>query len=81
MEGAQLKSEREYDLAIAGQWHGARFNALAQNGKLRSLSNYLTKRSAGKKSTLASAISFFHSMKAAGFPVEITRTPRETSDG
>lgn len=81
MEGAQLKAEREYDMAIAQQWHGARFNALAQVGKLRNLSNYLTKRTAGKKSALASAISFFHSMKAAGFPVEITRVPREHSDG
>lgn len=78
MEGAALKSEREYDLAIAQVWHAARFNALAQVGKLKSLSNYIGKKASGKKSTLASAIAFFHNMKAAGFPVEITRTPRES---
>lgn len=76
MEGAALKAEREYDLAIAQVWHGARFNALAQVGKLRGLSNYIGKRATGKKSTLASAVSFFHSMRAAGFPVTITRVER-----
>lgn len=82
MEGAALRQEREYDLSIAQQWHGAKFNALAQVGKLKSLSNYIGKRATGgKKSTLASAIAFFHSMKAAGFPVEISRVEREPTDG
>lgn len=77
MEGAALKSERAYDLSIAEAWHGARFNALAQNNKLRGLSSYLTKRNAGGKSSAASAIAFFHAMKAAGLPVTITRVERK----
>ena len=81
MEGAALKSEREYDMVIAAQWHGARFNALAQNGKLKSLSNYIGKRASGKTSQAAAAASFFHAMKSAGFPVEITRVEREPSNG
>lgn len=71
-----MRADREYDLAIAQAHHAARFNALAQVGKLKGLSNYIGKRASGKKSALASAISFFHSMKAAGFPVTITRVER-----
>ena len=77
MEGSALQQEREYDLSIAQAWHAARFNALAQSGKLKGLSTYIGKKASAKKSPLASAISFFHSMKSAGFPVTITRTPRE----
>lgn len=81
MEGAQLKAEREYDMAIAHQWHGARFNALAQVGKLKPLSNYIAQRSTGKKAKHAQAVAFFHAMRAAGLPVEITRVPRKADDG
>lgn len=85
MDGAALKVEQEYDLSISQAWHGARFNALAQAGKLRGLSSYLGKRHAGKKSAAASAIAFFHAMKAAGVPVTISRVPRastqEPADG
>lgn len=77
MEGAQLKSEREYDLSIAQAWHAARFGALAQNGKLKGLSNYISKQSSGKQSSMAGAIAFFHAMKAAGLPVTITRVERK----
>lgn len=77
MQGAQLKFEREYDLSIAHAWHAAKFNALAQVGKLKSLSNYTGKRASGKKSTAAQAVAFFHAMKAAGLPVTITRVERK----
>lgn len=81
MQGAVLRQEREYDLVIAQGWHAARFNALAQTGKLRGLATYIGKRASGKRSQAADALAFFHSMKAKGFPVEITRVPREPSDG
>lgn len=77
MEGAGLSQERAYDRSIAEAWHGARFNALVQNGKLRDLASYLTKRNAGGKSSSANAIAFFHAMKEAGLPVTITKVPRK----
>lgn len=75
MEGAALRIEREYDLALAQAWHGAKFNGLAQAGKLRRLSQYVGRKSS-KPSPASSALAFFHRMKAAGFPVEIRRTER-----
>lgn len=77
MEGAQLKLEREYDLAIAQAWHMAEFNARKKVNKLRGLSEYIGKRAGGKKSSAAQAIAFFHAMKAAGLPVTITRVERK----
>lgn len=78
MEGAALRAEQQYDLLISQEWHGARFNALAQGGKLRSLSSYIGKKP-GKKAIAPGALAFFHKMKAAGLPVTITRVPRKTS--
>lgn len=80
MEGARLKSEREYDMAIAQSWNGARFNALAQVGKLKGLANYVGKATA-KKSSVAGATAFFHAMKSAGLPITITRVEREPEHG
>lgn len=77
MDAAALSTEREYDLSIAHAWHAAKFNALAQAGKLRALSNYISKKSMGKKSAAAEAVAFFHAMKAAGLPVTITRVERK----
>jgi hypothetical protein len=72
MEGSALRQEREYDLAIAQAYHGAKFGALAQAGKLKALSNYIGKKGSGK-SPLAAALNFMHNMKASGVPVEISR--------
>jgi hypothetical protein len=78
MEGAALKEAREYDLAIATAWHTAIFALQGYAGKLnnKKLSDYLTKKPAAKSGT-AQAIAFFHALKAAGCPIEITRTPRK----
>lgn len=76
-----LKSEREYDLSIARAWHGGQFSAMAQAGKLKGLSTYIGNRaSGGKKSAPAAAIAFFHAMKAAGLPVEITKVERKSRE-
>lgn len=84
MEGAQLRLEREYDLSISHAWHSAKFNLLAQAGKLGGLAKYIQKKAASAKSIAASAVSFFHDLKARGFPVEIERVerkPKEPVDG
>lgn len=80
MEGAALKSEREYDMAIAQAWNGARFNALAQVGKLKGLSTYLGKKASGKRNAAADAAAFFHAMKSAGLPITITRVERKSKE-
>jgi hypothetical protein len=80
MEGAQLRLEREYDLDISHAWHSAKFNGLAQVGKLRGLKSYLGKAASGVRSTAASALAFFHKMKAAGLPVTITRSVRKPAE-
>jgi hypothetical protein len=77
MEGAVLKSQREYDMAVAHAWHGAMFGALAQSGKLKGLSSYIGNRAGGKKSTAAAAVMFFQALKAAGLPVTITKVERK----
>lgn len=74
MEGAALRQQRDYDAMIAQAWNGAKFNALAQVGKLKSLSTYTSETN--KPSAHAGAVAFFHQMKAAGFPVTITRSVR-----
>lgn len=78
MEGAALRSAQEYELSIAQAWHAARFNALAQVGKLKGLKTYLAKSATtGKRSIAAEAVNFFQQMKAQGFPVTITRSARK----
>lgn len=77
MEGATLKFERGYDLAVAQVWHGARFNALAQVGKLRGLKSYLSKATSTAKSAAAQALGFFHALRARGIPIKIERVERK----
>lgn len=76
MEGAALRATREYDLAIAAAWHGARFTAMTQTKKgLPGLSNFLAKKPEPKTGA-AHAIAFFHSLKARGVDVKIERVER-----
>lgn len=74
MDGAALRQERAYDLAIAQAWHTAMFGLQGYAGKLKGkkLSDYLTKRDR-KQSIHAQAIAFFHRLQAEGLPVTITR--------
>lgn len=83
MEGAALKQERAYDLAITQAWHTAIFALNGYGGKLKgkTLSDFLVGKDKPKRSTVASAIAFFHSMKSAGLPVEITRVERKPANG
>lgn len=75
MEAAALRREREYDLAIAQAWHTAIFALNGYAGKLKgkSLSDFLIGQDKPQVSKAAQAVAFFHSLKARGFPVEITR--------
>lgn len=81
MEAAALKREREHDLAISQAWHTAIFALNGYAGKLKnkSLSDYLISKDKAqpKRSTVADAVAYFHSMKAAGLPVTITRVERK----
>lgn len=81
MQGATLKAEREYDLLISQAWHEAKFNALAQVGKLKGLKSYIGKKAVGgKRSKAADAVAFFHALKAAGVAVSITRSARKPAE-
>jgi hypothetical protein len=75
MEGAALKQEREYDLTITQAWHTAMFALNGYGGKLkgRTLADFLIGKERPKPSKAAQAVAFFHSLKARGIPVEITR--------
>lgn len=75
MEGAALAAKREYDLAIATAWHTAVFGLQGYAGKLKGkkLSDFLSDHSDKQPTKHAQAIAFFHSLKARGVPVEITR--------
>ena len=73
MEGAALAAKREYDLAIATAWHTAVFGLQGYAGKLKGkkLSDFLSEQK--RPTRHAQAIAFFHSLKARGVPVSITR--------
>lgn len=75
MEGAALRQEREYDLAITTAWHTAIFALNGYGGKLKnkSLADYLISQEKPQANSTAKAIAFFHSLKARGYPVDITR--------
>lgn len=78
MEGAALRQEREHDREMTQAWNTAMFAINGYGGKLKgkALSDYLIGKDKPKRSSTASAIAFFHSMKAAGLPVTITRAER-----
>lgn len=80
LEGAQLRLEREYDLDISHAWHSAKYNALAQVGKLKGLKSYLGKVASGVRSTASDALAFFHSLRARGIPVKIERVERKPKE-
>lgn len=76
MEGAALAEHKRIDLAILTSWHTAMFGLSGYAGKLKGkkLSDYLSGAvSEGGSAGPFQAISFFHRMKAAGFPVKIER--------
>jgi hypothetical protein len=68
-------------MLLAAAHQGAQFNALASVGKLKRLSNYVSKASSGRRSKSADAVAFFQTMQAQGFDVKIERIEREPSDG
>jgi hypothetical protein len=75
MEGAAIAERRRFDMAIVTAWHTAVFGLSGYAGKLKnkSLSDFLSGEHKQPASEAAQAIAFFHSLKARGFPVEITR--------
>ena len=76
MEGMARAANRMVDLAIVGAWHTAVFGLQGYQNKLRGkkLSDYLTvDRDMTAQTKHAQAIAFFHSLKARGVPVTITR--------
>lgn len=81
MEGAALAAKRAYDLAISQAWHTAIFALNGYAGKLKgkSLSDYLSERTAPRRSKFADASAFFGRLKAAGVRVDVSRTPRRPS--
>lgn len=83
MEGAKLRAEREYDRTVSLAWNTAMFGLKGYGGQLKgkSLSDYLISQDKPKRSAAASAIAFFHAMKAAGLPIEITKVEREPDHG
>lgn len=74
MEGAALAAKDKHDLAIVMAWHTAIFALNGYGGKLKgkSLSDFL-ETEAKPPSKNAAAIAFFHTLKARGFNVEISR--------
>lgn len=82
MEGAALAQRQRLDLATFTAWHTAIFALNGYGGGLKgkSLADFLIKDGSSPKSEAplqhAQAIHFFQRMKARGFPVEITRIPR-----
>lgn len=82
MEGAKLKAEREYDRTISLAWNTAQFALKGYSGQLKgkSLSDYLISQDKPKRSSAASAIAFFHAMKAAGLPITITKVERKSKE-
>jgi hypothetical protein len=74
MEGMVRAANRQVDLAIINAWHTAGFGLSMYAGKLqgKKLSDFLTSAPADRSKD-AEAIAFFHSLKARGIPVEITR--------
>lgn len=66
------KREQERDLILAYET-----GAFSRASKVKPLSHYLNAlRSGGKPGAAASALGFFHSLKARGVPVSITRVSR-----
>jgi hypothetical protein len=77
MEGMVRAATRQTDMAIVTAWHTAIFALTGWSGGLKgkSLSDYLTisPRHDETRTKHAQGIAFFHSLKARGVPVEITR--------
>lgn len=74
MRGMARAAKRQADLVIVNAWHTAVFGLSGYSGKLRNLSHYMgQERSEEQRSKSAAAVAFFHSLKARGVPVEITR--------
>lgn len=81
MEGAAIAQRQRLDLATFTAWHTAIFALNGYGGRLKgkSLADFLIKDGSPKSEAPlehAQAIHFFQGMKARGFPVEITRIPR-----
>jgi hypothetical protein len=75
MKGSALRRKRELDLGIYTAWHTAVFALGMYGGKLKgkTLSDFLSSDGPPRRSKSAEAIAFFHTLKARGVPVEITR--------
>lgn len=74
MEGAARAAKTRMDLAFWQAWHVEAFARMEGRDFKHALKNHLAadeKTGAALKN--AQAIAFFHSLKAKGIPVEITR--------
>jgi hypothetical protein len=70
MEGMARAAKRESEMALFTAWHTAVFALTGYGGKLKSFAEYLAPERSTKH---AEAIAFFHSLKARGVPVDISR--------
>jgi hypothetical protein len=71
MEGMARAAKRESEMALFTAWHTAVFALTGYGGKLKSFTEYLDRPERSTKH--AEAIAFFHSLKARGVPVDISR--------
>jgi hypothetical protein len=71
MEGMARAAKRASEMALFTAWHTAVFALSGYGGKLKSLSEYLDRPQLSTKH--AEAIAFFHSLKARGIPIDISR--------
>jgi hypothetical protein len=78
MEGMARAANRQFDLCVTTAYHAVAFYGAAVKDRLEPLSAYLSsgsKRGAEEDERLANAqlIAGFHSLKARGIPIDISR--------
>lgn len=73
MEGAALAAKNRLDVELFTAWHTAVFALNGYGGKLKPLSEYLNREPDGPALSNAKLIAGFHSLKARGFDVQISR--------
>lgn len=76
MEGLGAAATRRLDLSIVTAWHTAVFGLNGYAGKLKPLSEFLSSKpeiEGDERLHNAKIVHFFHSLKARGVPVDISR--------
>jgi hypothetical protein len=72
MDGAARRHKRELDVAISCAWHSVVFEAKAQKGRLKKLSEYLeVKAKPRKRQTPEEMFAILSQFQAGGAPIDI----------